>query len=376
MNRTFEASTHSRHPRIAGRGGLASALLAASLGLLASVGLGGCVEAEELDEQGVIEIDEAATSETTQALSVFNWSATSIIDTAMWHPQVATIGNRVFVIHSGPTRELFMRERAGGVNWWTAETVIPGTQTALTRPSLAAFNGYLYMIYSDISVSYKLWVKRFNPATNTWSASTSIPHQSAYGPPAIVAYNGVLQLIGIDPSTKKLWRATMSTSDAFTPAVLMEGHYSYGRVSAAVQGCKMHIVHRAGSGTTVVHNFFNGTAWTYDRTIPAGPGGAAIQAAEPVIAERSGYLHLVHRTTANNTPDASVWWTYYNGSSWPSEVSLPGAASYYPPVLTTGGSGLVLVNTKYYDSQAISMEYAQSLPPYQPLPCVAPPVFL
>jgi hypothetical protein len=118
-----------------------------------------------------------------------------------------------------------------------------------------------------------------------------------------------------------------------------------------------------------------GGAWTYDRTIPAGPGGAAIAAYEPVIAERAGYLHLLRRDTSGSTSNVPVWWTYYNGSSWPSEVSVGTATTYYSPSLTSGGSGLVAVDTLYYNSPGVSMEYAQSLPPFQPLPCLAPPVF-
>ena len=348
---------------------MAATLLAASLGLLA-MGASGCVEA---DEQEVIELDEAVVGEIAQSLSALNWSGTSIIDIDMSHAQVAALGNRVFVVN-WTNWQLFWRERAGGTNWWSAEAVIPGVQSSYVKPSMAAFNGYLYMMYANRTDS-RLTVTRFNPATNTWSASFSTPYTSYGGPPAMVAYNGVLQLIGVDPSTKKLWRATMSTSEAFSAPVPMEGHYSYGRVSAAVQGCKLHIVHRAGSGTTVVHNFFNGTGWTYDRTIPAGRNGAALQALEPVIAERSGYLHLVHRDLDNGAPyaDAPMWWTYYNGASWPLAVTLPGG-SFASPSLSTGGSGLVALTGQFANSQGTSMEYAQSLPIRQPLPCVAPPL--
>lgn len=350
-------------------GRLLLALLVASLGLL-SAGAAGCVEDEE---QEVIELDEAVLSETGQSLSALNWSATSIVDASMNPAQVATLGNRVFIVN-WRNGGLFWRERTGGVNWWSAEAQIPGLQSAYVKPSLAAFNGYLYMIYVE-RIGGRLSVTRFNPSTNTWSSSYSISHSSFGGPPAMVAYNGVLQLIGVDATTKKLWRSTMSTSEAFSAPVPMEGHYSYSRVSAAVQDCKLHIVHRAGGGTTVVHNFFNGTGWTYDRTIPAGRNGAAIQAYEPVIAERAGYLHLIHRDLANGAPnaDAPVWWTYYNGVSWPSATTLPGG-SFANPSLSTGGSGLIALTGQSSNNQGTSMEYYQPLPLLPPRPCIAPPI--
>lgn len=343
------------------------------MGLVTSGLLAGCAVEEvapgeeELFEEGGPELDE-----TTQQLSVTNWTgAINLSASSAYRAQVAAIGNRVIMVHTDSTRQLYWRERLG-VNSWSGATPI-GVQAYDRRVSLAAFNGFLYMIHLDVNDSFKLWVTRFTPSTNSWGTPFQISHRSFAGPPAMVAFNGVLQIIGVNPTDKRLWRATMSTSEAFTPEAPMAGHYSYSRVSAAVAKCKLYIAHRAGNGTNVVYNSFNGTGWGFDQTIPAGPAGAPLQALEPVIAERSGYLHLMHMETSTQTVDRSLWWTYFDGVSWPSAVTVGTTKSYHSLALSTGGSGLVSAFMPIGHLSKV-MEYAQALPIRQPLPCVAPPI--
>lgn len=351
---------------------LGAVLLMASLGLAG--GLGGCVEAEEgqaPSEEALFEEGGPELGETTQQLSVANWTgANNVSASPVWRSQVAAIGNRVIMVHTDSTRQLYWRERLG-VNTWSGANPM-GLQSYGQRVSLAPFNGFLYMIYTDANDSFKLWVARFNPATNSWGVPFQISHRSFAGPPAMAAFNGVLQIIGVNPTDKRLWRATMSTSEAFTPEAPMAGHYSYSRVSAAVRSCKLYIAHRAGAGTNVVYSSFNGTSWTADQTIPAGPAGAPVAAFEPVIAERSGYLHLMYMEHSTQTVDRPLWWTYFNGTSWPSAVTVGTTKSYHSLALSTGGSGLVSAFMPIGTGSYV-MEYAQSLPIRQPLPCVAPP---
>ncbi len=316
--------------------------------------------------------DEPAVDEAEHELSLFNWSgATSVSSSTVWYAQVASHANTTYMVHSGPGNKLWWRQLVGSS--WTAPVEIPGRFTQY-RVSLASFNGYLYMVHTDYSVNTRLWLTRFSPSTGTWSASVQLSHTSAYGPPALAAYSGRLYFIGVTPSSNKLWMANMNTAETLSAASPMEGHYSAARVSATVFGCRLYIAHRSGSTSTVVYNSFNGTSWGSDSVVPAGPGGAAISATEPVIAERSGYLHLVHRSLSGESP---VWWTYFNGSSWASEVSIGNSVStYYPPALTSGGAGLVVITTTYYNSLASSVQYTQPLPLYPPLCNIyLPPIF-
>jgi hypothetical protein len=225
-------------------------------------------------------------------------------------------------------------------------------------------------ICTSPDVPTQLHVLRFDPATNQWSTSFQIPHTSFGGPPAIASYDNKLQIIGVDPSTKVLWRATMTTAEAFSAAAPMPGHYSYSRVSAAVANCKLYIAHRGGATTDVVYNSFNGSSWSADLLVPG------VVAWEVAIAERSNYLHLVYRETTGGTGSVPVWWTYFDGASWPTPVTVGGATTYYPPTLANGGPGLVAGMTTYYNSIGSSMTYTQPLPTRPPIGCVViqPPI--
>lgn len=340
-----------------------------ALGLTALLAMSACV-ATEVDD-GVVDgvadpatTSEPATSETAQSLSVFNWTAPWQIATGMWYSQVGAVGSRVLMVSSGSGNTLRWRERVG-VNLWTAPQMISG-QTSGQQVSLAPFGGYLYMVRSEYGNTTRHWISRFDPATSSWSPSSLLPYTSV-GPPAIAAFRSALHFIGVTPGTNQLWQATMSSSGVFNSPVAMAGHYSASRVSAAAANCRLYIAHRAGSGSAVVFNFNDGNGWTYDRYIPAGPGGANVVANEPVIAERSNYVHLVYPATSNI--DAQLMWTYFDGTSWPLAVSVGSTRTTYRPGLTGGGAGLVGVATTYYDSPAFSLEYAQPLPPYQ-YPCL------
>jgi hypothetical protein len=172
--------------------------LAAALGLAVVPALSSCAEISDDDRAGAPSSDEPATSETTQALSVFNWTGSQLVQNGMWRSQLVTLGSRIFAVHAGVGHDytLSWRERFGA-NVWGPATVIPGQETSM-QVSLAAFNGYIYMIRADRSQTTKLWLSRFDPATNTWSTSYQLPHTSYGGPPAMAAYQGVLQLIGVE----------------------------------------------------------------------------------------------------------------------------------------------------------------------------------
>jgi hypothetical protein len=334
-----------------------AARVTAPLALSLNLALASCVV--PIDDEPIVE----ATSETEQSLVASNWSAsTQVSASTVWYAQVGTLGATTYMVHSGPGYQLRWRQLAGSV--WTEPVMIPGQFSGGYKVSLAAFNGFLYMVRTDQSQSTRLWVSRFNPGTGQWSTSFQIPHTSHGGPPALAAFNGRLHLIGVDPATKKLWQATMTADEVFSPSSLMEGHYSHSRVSAAVFQCKLYIAHRTSGGTTIVYNSFDGSQWGWDQTIPAGPGGAAIASAEPVIAERSGYLHLLHRDNAGSS--SAVWWTYFDGTSWASEITIGGASTFYSPALATGGAGLVAITTTYYNSLASSVQYSLLPPRFPP----------
>jgi hypothetical protein len=300
-----------------------------------------------------------ATSTSTEALSITSWSAATMLtgsnSESYRGAQVATLDGVTYMVHSGrcgawscngsgESKELYWTKLTS-TGWAPHQRI--SDQYAAHRVSLAAFNGSLYMIHTGKDDgATNLWLSRFSPATQTWSPNYQLSYSSKGGPPAIAAYGGVLRFVGVDPSTSQLWTATMTTAEIFSAAQALPGQYSSSRVSAAVYGTKLmpaalFIAHRAGSTTDVVYNWFNGTSWGTDQTIPAGGAGGVLQATEPVLASTGGYLHLIHRRPGSNY----VWWTYYNGTSWPGEVTLGNRSTSYDPSLCSTTNGMMLVTT-------------------------------
>ncbi len=336
---------------------------------------------------GCAALDEDELGEATQELSVSSWSAPALVGAdhqqAYRGAQVTTLNGVAYMVHSGrcgswscggagSSKELWWTRRTAGAGW-ANDLKIPN-QLSAHKVSLAAFNGHVYMVHTGSDDgSTSLWISRFSPATQQWSANYQIAYSSLGGPPAIAAYGGVLRFVGVNPSDQRLWTATMTAGEVFSSATPLAGQYSASRVSAAVFDNRLYIAHRAGGSSTIVYNSFNGASWTYDAAIHAGPNGAAIEATEPVIAAHNGYLHLIHRRPGSN----HVWWTYFNGSSWPAEVTLNNWTTTYDPSLAPGPEGLVLVTTSdvtwnwiVETRQLYTATFTSPyLPPIDPPPC-------
>jgi hypothetical protein len=291
--------------------------------------------------------------ETTSELSVTNWSPKELVGAdvqqAYRSAQVAAVNGVTYMVHSGrcgawscggagPANDLWWTKLTP--NGWTNDIKIP-SQKASHKVSLAGFNGKLYMLHSGDSDTTAVWISSFNTSTEQWSTNYKLGFTSKGGPPAIAAFNGKLHLVGSNPSDNRLWAASMSTSEVFTNAVTLN-QWSASRSSLAVFQNRLFVAHRDLMSATIVYSSSaDGTNWNAYQLIPGGANSGWLEGLEPVIAAHDGYLHLVHRRPGSS----SVFWTYFNGSSWPTEVTIGTLASSYDPSLANGGSGLVLVST-------------------------------
>ncbi|HEY4179053.1 MAG TPA: hypothetical protein VGM90_19540, partial [Kofleriaceae bacterium] len=298
-----------------------------------------------------VDDDDPATSEDTSALSTQLWSNPADVGNpdqrAFYGAAVATLGNVTYMVHSGATSQYDLWWTKLTSSGWTTNIQIPN-QKSNARVTLAAYNNELYMFHggSDDS-STDVWMSKLDPATQTWSTNIKLSYSTAPRcVPAIVAYNGLLYIVGVTPHSNQLWMATMNASETFTVATSLGGQYSSSPVSLAVFQNRIYMAHRAGTTTSVVYNSFDG-AWGADYTIYGG-NGQPIQAYEPSIAAYNGYLHLVHvapYSIPNYNLASYVMWTTFDGTSWDPEVSINRMASSIDPRLTLGSSGLVMVTT-------------------------------
>ncbi|HMG54310.1 MAG TPA: hypothetical protein VK601_12525, partial [Kofleriaceae bacterium] len=216
----------------------------------------------------------------------------------------------------------------------------------------------------------QVWISRFDPASETWSTNVLLPYTSVAGPPAIAAFNGVLRFIGTTPGTFHMWTATMTASESFSAMTSLPGHDSASRPSAAVFLGQLYFVHRHGQTGNLVVGSFTGSSWTAPQFIPAA-GGAAISGLEVGLAADAGFLHLVHRRTTTN----NVWWTYFDGCGWSTELTIGTLASSYGPSLTQGGPGLVMTVASdvtwngIIESRAVNLvKYTHPWSPFPPQP--------
>jgi hypothetical protein len=226
---------------------------------------------------------------------------------------------------------------------WTNTTDIPN-QSTNSKVSLAAFNGYLYMVHTGGSDSSATWISKFNPATQSWSANYQVSYPSFAGPPALVVYNNLLYFIGTSDYPYSMWYATMNAGESFSPLTWIPGHDGASRPSAAVLFGKLYFAHRWGQTGDIVYGTFDGSTWTGATHIGGGNGGGVLQGIEPVLASDAGVLHLLHRRLSDNY----VWWTYFDGCKWAgAEVTV--SSSSLEPSVTQGGPGLVLATDPEFD---------------------------
>ncbi len=355
--------------------------LAACSGLVLLLATAGCAEVDDSHEvdDATEEVDEASSE-----LLVSDWSSLpepsvdSLYDAQ--DPAVATLNGTQFIVFRIDTDMYWKKRTAAG---WTDRVQIPGQYTQ-DRPSLAAFNGFLYMVHAGETNRANVYMSRFDPATETWSQETLLSYAGFNGPPAIAAFDNKLFFVGaLKPkasNTYPMWVGTMSTSELFTPSQFLgAGHEAATQPSLGVYGSKLFVAHRNGATGGIVYSSHNQGAaaatWTAPLPIFAGPSGAGIAGIDPSIASVNGYLHLVHTRPGTK----NVWWTYFNSCTWSPEVTL-GTLTTEPtdfPSLTAGGAGLVLLTTGPVDTKIIVnwTAYGMKASEYHapPAPIVAPP---
>ncbi|MGE0326393.1 MAG: hypothetical protein AB7S68_28955 [Polyangiaceae bacterium] len=307
-------------------------LLAVSL---AASSLGGCAYGapEEFDDESVAETQ-------SEELSVWDW--TPLHDVGSDHQKswlgggLATLNGTTYMVHSGSCppeycNQLWWTKRnADGT--WTNDIQVPN-QLSGKKVSLAAFNGYVYMVHSGSSAgSQDLWLSRFNPSTQQWSPNYKLSYTS-YETPALQEYNGRLYMIG-SRNDGQLWVVSMNSSESWGSQQYLSGQFTTGRVSAAVFRGRLYRAHRDSSTTYTVLSSFDGTSWTAKQYLQDGAGGWVTN--DPAIATSNGYLHMLYRKS-----DLTVNWMYFDGSSWSTTVSLGNEKSYAVPSLVAGGPGLI-----------------------------------
>ena len=301
--------------------------------------------------------------QTPSSLQVSSWSPTwSPTAEAFLGGQIATLNGTTYMVRSGGcgssncSKDLYWSKLTS--TGWTPGVQIPNQRSAY-KVSLAAFNGFLYMVHSGYSDEEQVWISKFDPDTETWSPNYMLSYRSYAGPPAIAVFDNRLHFVGTtreapDENTPpyQMWTATMTAGETFTGAGPMGGwrmlgrHTSASRPSLAVYDNKLYVVHRAGETGEIQYSYRQlASVWSQPKYLRSGPLNAPVgprfRSLEPVIASVEGYLHLLFRTPES----AYVWWSYFDTCTWAAPVSLGTRQTTTGPSLTQGGYGLLLATT-------------------------------
>lgn len=310
-----------------------------------------CGIAACIDTAAPLEEDVAFAQE---ELSVFDWSSPTTVGPdrqgAHLGGAVVTVdlptGARTIMVHSGACddcRELWWTERINGA--WTEDRRVPN-QTASERVSLAAYNGKIYMIHTGYHPgSTEVWMSRFDPAHDTWSGNVRLD-VSSVETPALATFGGLLHMVGVSTYQRDLWHMSMGTSEVFSSRPFL-GSRSASRPSLAVFNSRLYVAHRNDRTSTIVYSRFTGSSWTYISSIPAGPGGRAIEGARPVIATYDNVLHLVYKISGSEDSTEDMEWTTFDGTRWAPAQRLPGHRSYGHPDIARAPDGLILTHNRY-----------------------------
>lgn len=303
--------------------------------------------------------DTEATGTAADPLSAFDWSAPAATGRGSnLGATVATVGDTVYMVHAGACatcadrNELYWSRLASN-NTWTASKKIPNRSTS-EKVSLAAFNGFLYMIHVTPSADSRrldVWMSRFDPAPETWTPPSMLSYKSRRGAPGVAALDGRLYVIGTGsgPLTTdfnyQMWFASMDVSEAFTPPRTIASRWAASAPAAATLGGRLHVAYMRGTQDElgqIAHSSFDGTSWSPELPVLGGFGGGP-QTLQPSLAAFGGRLHMLHPEWSP-TGSPVVWWSYFENGSWSPIVSLPAQDSFSLPGLAATSTQLVTVH--------------------------------
>jgi hypothetical protein len=319
--------------------------------LLSSMTLSACVD----------EASDETLGEVTSDLSVTSWTTfdDGLSDDVGYPPTTAVLGGKDYFVYTydqgsnpfpGVPHDLYWH-RCDGTSC-TGMKRIPGQQTNASV-SLAAFNGYLYMVHTGESDSSALWFSRFDPATEQWSTNVKLTQTTLDGAPALAAFNNQLYMVGtqeltvsrrgMEVTTYPMWYVTMNTAEVFS-ATRSVGRESASRPSLASFFGKLYLAHQYGAtGGIAINTLAPGsTSWSQDQLIKSGT--VPLYGYDVQIAEANGFLHLVHSSFTNNY----TYWMYFDGCNWAPELTIDARQTTSRLTMSTSRVGLELARLHDY----------------------------
>ncbi|HEX7666814.1 MAG TPA: hypothetical protein VF407_19935, partial [Polyangiaceae bacterium] len=225
--------------------------------------------------------------------------------------------------------DMYWASSSDGITWHD-DNAISNMHTG-TQPKLANVNGTVYLVHSG-DHDNTVWISKLITSTSPWyfQQDVKLPYTSVASP-SLVAYGSTLYFFGTTPITGQLWMATMDSTGAFSAATDIDGQTSHGVPGATLIpatsqfafNAKLMIAYQSydASDRIIVSTLSLGLR------LPRQPAPTWVSSevpgqhtdVQPAIAWYGGNVHLVF--CEQSTSDL-IYWSYFNGTSWSSEVTL------------------------------------------------------
>jgi hypothetical protein len=225
---------------------------------------------------------------------------------------------------------------------WVGPAGIPTAMTNGGSPALATYQGHLYAAWQGQSSPYHIWYSAYSDKTNTWSVPATVPSAltNYRTGPTLAVYNGDLYVAWQGQGSPiGIWYASFNgtswSKQARVPAALV--HISSTVGLAAYNGDLYLTWTGQSSPYAVWYASFNGTTWSPQHTIPA-TSSDNFQATDTPLAACNGLLYVSWETGSTSI----LQYATFNGTSWSAPVSRG--------VSSTAGPALAVKGTKLYES--------------------------
>lgn len=318
------------------------------------------------------DVDAPDESETESELSTADWGITVSQANTLYGAQVATVNGTTYMVHTDfANKTMYWRKRTGWQQW-SLPVLIPGQKTS-DQPSLAAFNGFLYMAHVGETDTRAVWLSRFDPITETWTENKKISGSTDVGAPALAGFDGRLWIVGAwaidDAGHNQVWVSTMSPDGTVGGPVVLRRRVTQSRPSMAVFAGKLYMAFNIDNSIyTMTHTAGSlASSWGNLQGVKSGPQGTIATGWDFKLAVAGGYLHMVHMQPGNRPLD--TYWTYFNQCTWAPEVRLNDSVVVNrAPSLADGGTGLILTRESLWNTSTGSQSYHVNVTEYSAPP--------
>ncbi|WP_157381601.1 hypothetical protein [Burkholderia ubonensis] len=280
------------------------------------------------------EINQQASSDAAQAV---NW------------PSLAAFNGKLYVVYQGTTNENICYTSFDGKNWEPEKTIFPGFDRITQAVSLSVYNDKLYMAHKGNDTNNKIYYASFDGTQ--WTRDEEVLSAATLDPVSLMVFDGRLLMFSKDVNNTHINAYNFDGSKWASAGYI--GIAATGQsVASTLFNGQPYVAHKAVDSNRIVYTKYTalGNSWTPEKTTDDNA-----PTSQPVaLAVFNDKLYLAHK----GVNDGMIYYTSFDGIKWTKEQPvIPATARTPGPVsLTTFGGKLYLAhkgesnNNIYYTS--------------------------